>query len=112
MKIKKYIEMPEEILVRISEGKSVQGGLQRDRHTGKLVFTPHDLMRYKPEYQRPPQKLICHLDFGTLKESPKRYIIHDSVPKDVGIARAIGMFERDYGHAKNALIDREIINNV
>jgi hypothetical protein len=112
MQIKKYIEMPEEILVRISEGKSVQGGMQRDPHTGKIVFTPHNLMRYKPGYKRPPKKLICQLDFGTLKESPKRYIIHDSVPKDVGIARAIGLFERDYGHAKNALIDREIMDRV
>jgi hypothetical protein len=112
MQIKKYVEMPEEILVRISEGKSVQGGMQKDVHTGRIVFNPHNLIRYNPDYQRPPKRLICQLDFGTLKESPKRYIIHDSVPKDVGIARAIGIFERDYGHAKNALMDREIIDNV
>ena len=112
MQIKKYVLMPEEILVRISEGKSVQGGMHLDVHTGRIVFNPHNLIRYNPNYQRPPKRLISQLDFGTLKESANNYIIYDSVPKKVGVARAIGLFERDLGHAKNALMDREIIDQV
>ena len=112
MNVKKYVEMPEEILVRISEGKSVQGGMQKDVHTGRIVFNPHNLIRYNPDYQRPPRKLICPLDFGSRKESTRNYIIYDSVPKKVGVARAIGIFERDYDRAKNALMEREIIDRV
>ena len=112
MNVKKYVEMPEEILVRMLEGKSVQGGMYQDIHTGKIMFNPHKLMRYNPDYQRPPRKLICPLDFGDLKESVKNYIIYDSVPKKVGVARAIGIFERDFNRAKNALMEREIIDRV
>ena len=110
--VTKYVEMPEEALVRILKGKSLQGGMHLDVHTGKIVFNPHNLMRYNHDYQRPPKRLICQLDFGTLKESTRNYIITDSVPKKVGVARAVGIFERDFNRAKNSLMEREIIDRV
>ena len=112
MKIKKYIEIPEEILIRLSEGKSVQGGLHRDVHTGKLVFTPHDLTRYKQGYHRPPEILIRELEHGRVTETPKRIKVYESIPKKIGTARVMSVLDREIKAAKDALIDRDILNNV
>ena len=38
MTIKKYIEIPEEILVGLAEGNFVKGSLHRDKNTGRIVF--------------------------------------------------------------------------
>ena len=110
MKIKKYIEIPEEILVRLAEGKSVQGGLQKDVHTGKLVFNPHDIARYKTGQKRVPDVLIKELEHGRLMESPKRIKFYESIPKKIGVARILAVLERETKEAKNALMDREIID--
>ena len=104
--------MPEEVLVRLAEGKAVQGGLQRDVHTGRLVFNPHNLARYKPGYKRPCDRLIRILEHGWVKESAQRIKVHESIPKNIGIARVMAVLDREMKDAKNALIDREIINNV
>ena len=112
MLVKKYIEIPEEILVRISEGKSVQGGLQRDIHTGRLVFNPHDIARYKPGYQRPPEIIIRELEHGRVTETPKRIKVYESIPKKIGIARVMSVLDREIKAAKDALMDREIVNHV
>ena len=112
MTIKKYVEMPEEILVRLAEGLSVQGGLQRDRHTGKLVFNPHDVARYKSGYQRPQEVLICETDFGRVTETPKKIKRYESYPKRMGAARMIAASERSAIDFKNAIMNREIIERV
>ena len=112
MQVKKYVEMPEEILVRIAEGKSVQGGLHKDVHTGKLVFNAHDLACYKTKVHRQPDVLIKELEHGRLMESPKRIKFYESIPKKIGASRIIGVLEREMKEAKVALIDREIIDFV
>ena len=110
MQVKKYIEIPEEILVRLAEGKSVQGGLHKDVHTGKLVFNPHDIARYKTGQKRVPDVLIKELEHGRLMESPKRIKFYESIPKKIGVARILAVLERETKEAKNALMDREIID--
>ena len=112
MQIKKFVEMPEEVLVRLAEGKSVQGGLQTDVKTGKIVFNPHNIARYKPGYKRPCDRLICTLEHGWVKESEERIKVYDSIPKNLGTARVMGVLDREVKEAKNALITREIIDRV
>ena len=112
MQTKKYVEIPEEALVRLAEGKSIQGALQRDVHTGKIVFNPHNLARYKPGYKRPSDRLIRILEHGWVKESTQRIKVHESIPKIIGTARVMTVLDREIKDAKMALIDREIINNV
>lgn len=104
--------MPEEVLVRLAEGKSVQGGLQKDEHSGRLVFNPHNLARYKPGYHRPFDRLICILEHGWVKESTQRIKVYESIPKDIGTARVTGVLDRKVKQAKNALMDRELIDFV
>ena len=111
-KIKKYVEMPEEILVRLSEGLSVQGGLQKDLHTGKLVFNPHDVARYKPGYKRPMEIPIGETDFGRFTETPKTIKRYESYPKRMGAARMIAASERSAIDFKNAIMNREIVERV
>ena len=65
MKVKKYIEIPEEILVALAEGKYVEGSLHRDKDTCRIVFNV---------YNRKPRKrlrdiIIRYLEHGWVKES-------------------------------------------
>jgi len=112
MEIKKYVIMPEETLVRLAEGLSVQGGLQKDRHTGKLVFNPHDVARYKTGYQRPKETVLAETDFGRVTETPKTIKHYESYPKRMGAARMVAAVDRSAKDAKNAIMNREIIERV
>ena len=65
-------------------------------------------------YNRKPQpkqhnKLICRLEHGWVKESVERIKVYESIPKNLGTARVIGVLERETKEAKHALMDREII---
>ena len=63
--MKKYIEIEEEVLVRLVEGKYVEGSLHRDAWTGRIVFNAW--VRKKPKH--PKDKLIKKLPWGWVKES-------------------------------------------
>ena len=112
MEIKKYVIMPEETLVRLAEGLGVQGKMQKDPYTGKLVFTPHNLARYKPGYQRPREVPIGETDFGRFTETPKTIKRYESYPKRMGAARMIAASERSGIDFKNAIMNREIVERV
>jgi hypothetical protein len=106
--MRKSIQIEEEVLVRLVEGKCVEGSLRRDKWTGQLTFRA---------YNRQPQirkkdKLIRSMEHGWVKESVARYKYYESIPKKVGMASVISILERDTKVAKEALIDRELINRV
>jgi len=112
MEIKKYVVMPEEILIRLAEGLSVQGGLQKDPHTGKLVFNPHDVARYKTGYQRPKEEVIGETDFGRITETPKKIKVYENFPKRMGAARILSALDREFKDIKGAIFNREIVERV
>lgn len=103
--MKKYIEIPVEALERLVEGKYVEGSLHRDAWTGKIVFNLW--ARKSPKH--PKDKLIKKLPWGWVKESIERIKVFGSFPKDVGPAQVMGLLEDHTRDAKNALIDRELI---
>ena len=108
MKVKKYIEIPEEILFALAEGRYVEGSLHRDADSCRLVFNV---------YNRKPRKrlkdtLIRYLEHGWVKESPQRIKVYESIPKEIGTARMMGVLDREVKEAKDALIEREIIDFV
>ena len=82
--MKKYIVIEEEVLVRLVEGKCVGGSLCRDKWTGVIMFKAY-------------------------KESAKKLKVFGSFPKDMGTARVMGLVDEHARDAKNALIDRELI---
>ena len=108
MKAKKYIAIEEEVLVRLVEGKYVEGSLHRDQFTGVITFNAYNRQPRK----RHRDKLIKKLPWGWVKESVERIKVFGSFPKDVGTAQVMGLLEDNTRDAKNALIDRELIDFV
>lgn len=106
--MKKFIELSEEVIARLVSGKCVEGSLRRDEWTGKVTFRA---------FNRQPRKrfkdaLIKKLPWGWLKESQERIKLFGSFPKDVGTARVMSLLDEHTHDAKNALIDREVIDFV
>ena len=99
MQIKKYIEIPEEILVGLAEGRCVKGSLHRDQWTGRLTFKAYNRQSRK----RPKDRLICPLETGWLKESPTRIKFYSSVKKEIGVAEVHNTMERDLDKAMSEL---------
>ena len=108
MQVRKYIEIPEEILVRLAEGKFVEGSLHRDTTTGRIVFNAYNR---KPS-NRKKDKLLASLEHGWLKESAKCIKFYCALKKSIGTARIIAALEREQRIAAGHLVDREIIDRV
>ena len=108
MNIKKYIEFAEELLNSLAEGKHVQGALYRDEITGRITFKAYNC---KPRI-RQKDRIVRYLEHGWVKESPQRIKVYESIPKEIGTARMMGVLDREVKEAKDALIEREIIDFV
>ena len=106
--MKKYIAIEEEVLVRLVEGKYVEGSLHRDQFTGVITFNAYNRQPRK----RHRDKLIKKLPWGWVKESIGRIKVFSSFPKDLGTAQVMAALDHETKEAKNALIDRELIDFV
>ncbi len=105
--MKKFVEIPFEILERLDEGKCVEGSLRRDECTGKVTFRAYQRHRH----QR-PDRVVCQLENGWLKESAQRYKFYNSVKKDLGRRVVDVVMHRELKTAMQALEIEEILNNV
>ena len=106
--MRKIIELSEEVIARLVCGKCVVGSLHRDEWTGKVTFRAYQRMPREREKDR----LVKKLPWGWVKESIERIKVYGSFPKDMGTARVMGLLEDNTRDAKNALIDRELIDFV
>ena len=106
--MRKSIQIEEEVLVRLVEGKCVEGSLRRDKWTGQITFRAYNRQSRK----RKKDKLIRYLEHGWVKESTKNLKYFESIPKKIGMASVISVLERDTKVARETLIDRELINRV
>ena len=102
--MKKYIEIEEEVLVRLVEGKCVGGSLCRDKWTGVIMFKAYNRQPRK----RQKDQLVKKLPWGWVKESAKKLKVFGSFPKEYSTATVIGMLEEHTKDAKDALIDKEL----
>lgn len=107
--MKKYIEIAEEVLKRIDSGKFVEGSLHRENGTGAITFKGYNRQKPGP---RKPDRLICQLENGWLKESPKRYKFYNSVKKTLGHRLVNVVMHRELNTAMNKLEVEEIIDRV
>ena len=103
--MRKFVEIPLEVLERLVEGKCVEGSLRRDEWTGKVTFRA---------YQRQPrerhERVVCQLENGWLKESPQRYKFYNSVRKDLGRRIVDVVMHRELNTAMEELeIDMEAL---
>ena len=106
--MRKIIELSEEVIARLVCGKCVEGSLRRDEWTGKVTFRAYQRMPREHEKDR----LVKKLPWGWVKESIERIKVYGSFPKDMGTARVMGLLDDNTREAKNALIDRELIDFV
>lgn len=104
--MRKYIEIDEEVLKCIMEGKYVKGSLHYNEQAKRIDFN-----HYKRK-KRMKDKLIAALEHGWLKESPKNFKYYISLKKSIGIARVIAAMEREQRTACSHLMDREIVERV
>ena len=110
-RVKKYIEVPEEIFERLDAGKYVEGSLHRDKKKHHIVFNAHK-EDTRSSHKRLPDKLLASLEHGWLKESPKCIKFYLALKKSIGTARIISAMEREQRVAASHLMDREIIDRV
>ena len=106
--MKKFIAIEEEVLVRLMDGKYVEGSLHRDEWTGRITFKAYN----RQSRTREKDRLVRKLPWGWVKESIERIKVFGSFPKDMGTAQVMGLLEDNTRDAKNALIERELIDFV
>lgn len=105
--MKKYIEISEEVLAHLVDGKCVEGSLRRNKHTGKIVFRAYN--RKSPVRR---ERVICLLENGWLKESPKRIKFYNSVKKELGRRMVNVVMHRELNTAMNVMEIEGILENV
>ena len=105
--MKKYIFVLNalELMSKLYVGKRVEGVLYVDQNTGRLTFKAYNRQSHKRE----KDQLVKKLPWGWVKESAKKLKVFGSFPKDMGTARVMGLLDEHAREAKNALIDRELI---
>ena len=103
--MKKYIAIDEEVLVRLVEGKRVEGSLYRDKWTGVITFNAYK----RKSRSGANDRLVKKLPWGWVKESMERIKVFGSFPKDMGTAAVMGLMDDHHRDAKNAMIERELI---
>lgn len=104
--MKKYIEIPMEVLERLVNGKYVEGSLHRDEWTGAITFKAYNR---QPKGKKTPDKIICQLESGWLKESPKRIKFFNSVNKDLDYATIDHVMKRELRTALRALLGEQLV---
>jgi hypothetical protein len=104
--MRKYIEINEEVLKSIMEGKFVQGSLHYNEQAKRIDFN-----HYKRK-ERVKDKLIAAMEHGWLKESTENFKFFISLKKSIGIARLVAAMEREQRTACSHLMDREIVERV
>ena len=93
------------VMAKLLNGKRVKGVLYVDQNTGKLTFKAYNLQSQK----HANDQLVKKLPWGWVKESMQRIKVFGSFPKDLGSAAVMGLMDDHNRSAKNAMIERELI---
>ncbi len=96
------------VLEKLEVEKRVEGVLFVDKSTGRITFKAYN----RKPIKRMRDRLIRVLEHGWVKESTERIKVYDSIPKVLGTARVMSVLDREMDTAKDALIDRELIEFV
>ena len=95
------------VMAKLLKDKRVEGVLYLDQDTGKITFKA---------YNRQPRdrhdRVVCQLENGWLKESPKRYKFYNSVKKDLGRRLVDVVMHRELNAAMQVLEIEEMLDNV
>ena len=105
--MKKIFNIDEEIMARLQGGKCVQGSLHMDKWTGRLTF---NAFNRKPRARH--ERVICQLENGWLKESPKRIKFYNSVKKELGQRMVDVVMHRELKHAMGVLEIEQLLDTI
>ena len=94
-----------ELISKLMMGKRVEGVLFIDENTGRLTFKAYN----RQARVREKDRLVKKLPWGWVKESMERVKVFGSFPKDMGTAAIMGLMDDNHRQAKNAMIERELI---
>lgn len=94
-----------ELISKLMMGKRVEGVLFIDENTGRLTFKAYN----RQARVRQKDRLVKKLPWGWVKESMERIKVFGSFPKDMGSAAIMGLMDDNHRQAKNAMIERELI---
>lgn len=105
--MRKYIFILDalELMNKLLQGKRVEGVLFVDENTGRLSFKAYN----RQTRVREKDRLVKKLPWGWVKESMHRIKVFGSFPKDMGTAAVMGLMDDNHRLAKNAMIERELI---
>ncbi len=95
----KKIEINEDVIKKVKKGKYVEGSLRIDAETGQLTFRAWNR---RPRNKK-PDKLICELETGWLKESAQRVKFFSSVKKSLSVSRVYQAMDDDLFEAMQNL---------
>ncbi len=106
--MKKIVLIEEEVLVRLVEGKHIEGSLFRDKWTGILTFNAYKRLAKK----RVKDVLIKKTPWGWVKASVTRKKRYTSMPNDLTLEEQLEIMDQENELAKRALIEDYIIEGV
>ncbi len=109
--MKKYIFILNavELMSQLMVGKRLEGVLYIDEETGRLTFKAWN--RKAPKH-RPRGVLVHRMEHGWVKESPERWKVYESVPKNIGVAHVLNVLDRELNEAQTAIVETEIVDRV
>ena len=106
--MKVQIEINNETLQTILNGKRVKGSLglmpSSNKKSKMIGFNAY----HRKPYKKQPDRLVCHLEHGWVKESVERIKVYESVPKELGAVRVGHVLQREAKTASTALLDCEL----
>ena len=98
--MKKLIEVSEEALETIMNGRYVEGTIRMVAGRG-LVFSKWT----RRIHQRPTDRMLLRTANGWLKESTQRLKMWVSVPRDLGACRCADVLQRECGEMADYLAE-------
>ena len=102
------IAVDEKSYARMAAGLRVEGSVGYNPNKGLGDLNAFNRKKCK----RNKDRMVKKLPWGWVKESLERIKVFGSFPQDLGTAEVIGLLNDHTRGAKNALIEREIIERV
>lgn len=96
----KKVFVAKEVIEDLTKGKSIQGALRRDV-SGKLVFKVYARKR---TWKKKPDKVLCQLPNGWLKESAQRIKFFTSQKKEMKPMQICNGMQNELDEAKSVIM--------
>lgn len=86
--MKKYIEIPNEVLERLQTGKAIEGTIKMDLMTRSIRFNAYNRKSKEAGYEKHADVTLYESASGWLKQSVKKNKIFVSVNRSMGNVRS------------------------